>query len=161
MASHRRTEESFDPSVYSTGVSAYGITTDVNAERKSPTVSGYLDYLWGGYEAEDRAATTSPYNFFVDAKGNVVASNTPGGRWVTCAEYAAMTGGKSCEDALVNARNVERGVSDSALDQIIAAISPEPDTTGPRPVPWGKIAAVVGASLLVVVGIQYLPKNEG
>ena len=160
MANHRRTEEAFfSPSVYSEGVSAYGFTTDVRAEQSTPTVTGWLDYLWGGYEAEDRSATTSPYQFYVNAKGDIVPSGSPGGRWVPCEEYAALHGEKSCTDALVNQRNAERAASDATLDQIIGSLAPEPDT-GPKDVPWGKIAAVVGVAALVVIGVQYLPRGD-
>jgi hypothetical protein len=162
MANHRRTEETFAPSVYSTGVAGYGfdITTDVHAEQQDPTIAGWLDWVWGGYEKEDRAATTSPSQYYVDASGNIVPANTPGGRWVGCDEYAKMHGEVSCTDALVTQRNLERAQSDAFFDRLVGDIAPEPDT-GPKKVPWGTVALIVAASALFIIGVQRLPKAEG
>lgn len=160
MANHRRTEETFSPSVYSTGVAGYGfdITTDAHAEQQEPTVAGWLDWLWGGFEKEDRAATTSPYQYYVDAKGSIVAAGTPGGRWVGCAEYAKIHNLRSCTDELVVERNVDRAKDEGLLPQAVDVVAPEPDTQPDKPIPWGTIALVVGVAALFVVGVQYLPK---
>lgn len=164
MANHRRTEEGvFAPSVYSTGVAGYGfdITTDAHAEQQEPTVAGWLDWLWGGYEKEDRNATSSPSQYYVDADGNIVPVGTPGGRWVGCKEYAEMHGLVSCTDALVVQRNIERADSEGLLDRIIGSVAPEPDVKPSKPIPWGTVAIIAGLGLAFVVGVQYLPKPEG
>lgn len=163
MANHRRTEEGvFAPSVYSTGVAGYGfdITTDAHAEQQEPTVAGWLDWLWGGYEKEDRKATTSPYNYFVDEKGNIVPVGTPGGRWVGCAEYAKMHNLQSCTDELVVQRNVERANTEGILESGVDVLAPEPDTKPDKPIPWGTVAIIAGLGLAFVVGVQYLPKGD-
>jgi hypothetical protein len=160
MANHRRTEETFVPSVYSTGVTGYGVATDVRAEQQEPTVSGWLDWLWGGFEKEDRKVTTSPYQYYVDAKGNIVAAGTPGGRWVGCEEYAKIHNLRSCTDDLVVARNIERANAEDVLADVVDVVAPEADTTPDKPVPWGKVALVVGVAAIFVVGVQYLPKAK-
>lgn len=161
MANHRRTEEGvFRPSVYSTGAQGYGIATDVYSEQQEPTVSGWLDWLWGGFEKEDRKATTSPYQYFVDEKGNIVPVGTPGGRWVGCAEYAKMHNLRSCTDELVVERNVERANAEGILESGADVLAPEPDTKPSKPIPWGTVAIVTGLAIAFVVGVQFLPKGD-
>jgi len=141
---------------------SYGIATDVAAEAQSPTVSGWLDYLVGGFEEEDYKATTSGSKVYIDANWKIVPANTPGGRWVDHDEWARHEGMPTVAEKLVEQRNKERVADDSLLAKLVGAVSPEPDTdVGPKNVPWKKLAVVAG--ILGATGIFYvrfiLPKT--
>ena len=135
--------------------SHYGIATNVAAEAQSPTAAGWLDYLWGGFEEEDLAATTSGSKVYINDKWKIVSANTPGGRWVDHDEWARHEGMPTIAEKLVEQRNRERLADDSLLANLVGKVAPEPETdVGPKNIPWKKLAVVAG--VLGVVGVVYV-----
>jgi len=127
MSSHRRfiaadAADGYPP------VRAYGIATDLNAEQDDPTIWGWLDYVWGGYEREDVAATDP-------AIGGTIHGEPIEGM----AEYA------------VQQRNQDRANEDLlpwGLDDTFGLKPTDPSLLPPPPpFPWGKVA--LGAGILV------------
>ena len=127
MSSHRRfvtSEASADyPALAEYGF--FNITTNVADEIKSPTIAGYLDYVWGGFEKEDLRANP-------DAVGGTIDGKPVEGS----AQY------------LIEQRNQDR-LNDDILPGIDDWFKPDdPDLLPKKDIPWGRIALVAG----VVVG---------
>ena len=127
MSSHRRfvtSEASADyPALGEYGF--FDITTNVADEIKSPTIAGYLDYVWGGFEKEDLRATPDTVGGTID--GEPVEGS---------AQY------------LIEQRNQDR-LNDDILPGIDDWFKPDdPDLLPKKDIPWGRIALVAG----VVVG---------
>lgn len=118
MSSHRRFVTSDASGAYPP-VGEYGlfeITTDAAAEQDDPSISGWLDYVWGGYEKEDLAATSE------SACGTINGEPIEG-----CAEY------------LIEQRNQDRMNDDTLPDWDV--LKPDP---GKKDIPWDKIALAAG-----------------
>jgi hypothetical protein len=131
---------------------SYGIATDVAGEAKNPTLKGWADYLWGGYEEEDLAVTGSGQQVYINEKWKIVPADTPGGRWVDLDVWARHEGMPTVAEKLVEQRNRERLADDSLLAQLVGTVSPEPDTdVGPKNIPWKKLAVVTAG-----LGVAYL-----
>lgn len=131
---------------------SYGIATDVAAEAKNPTLKGWADYLWGGFEEEDLKVTGSGQQVYINEKWKIVSADTPGGRWVDHDVWAKHEGMPTVAEKLVEQRNKERLADDSLLAQLVGGVAPEPDTdVGPKNIPWKKLAVVT-----VGMGVAYL-----
>jgi len=136
----------------------YGLTTDVAEEAKSPTVAGYFDYLWGGFEEGDYKATGSGSQVYIDSNWKIVASDTPGGRWVDYDEWARHEGEPTLAEKLVEQRNRERLADDSVLAKLVGMVAPEPKTdVGPKNIPWRRLAVVAGVlGITAALYVYYL-----
>lgn len=131
---------------------SYGIATDVAAEVKNPTIKGWADYLWGGYEEEDLKVTGSGSQVYINDKWKIVSADTPGGRWVDHDVWAKHEGLPTLAEKLVEQRNKDRAADDSLLGQLVGGVAPEPDTDmGPKNIPWKRLAVVA-----VGLGVAYL-----
>lgn len=122
MSSHRRFVTSDASGAYPP-VGEYGffdITTDAAAEQDDPSISGWLDYVWGGYEKEDLAATAET------ACGTVNGEPIEG-----CAEY------------LIEQRNQDR-MNDDTLPDWDFMKPDDPDLLPGKDIPWDKIALAAG-----------------
>lgn len=141
---------------------SYGFATDVAAEAKSPTVKGWLDYLWGGYEEEDLKVTGSGSQVYVNNNWQIVPANTPGGRWVDHDVWARHEGERTIAEALVERRNKERAADTSFLADIVSTVAPEPKPdVGPKNIPWKKLAVVtVGLGVAYIAATRFLPARK-
>lgn len=121
MSSHRRFITSEASATYP-AVAEYGffdITTNVGDEIDDPSILGWLDYVVGGYEKEDLAATPDTVCGVPPTEG--------------CAEY------------LIEQRNQDR-VNDDILPGIDDWFKPDdPDLLPQKDIPWGRIALAAGA----------------
>ena len=123
MSSHRRFIASEAADGYPP-VRAYGfsIETDLNAEQEDPSFTGWLDYVWGGYEQEDVAATNP-------AIGGTINGEPIEGM----PEYA------------VEQRNQDRmndEILPFGLDDFLKP--DDPDLLPQKDIPWGRIALATG-----------------
>lgn len=141
---------------------AYGIATNVAAQSKDPTVSGWLDYLWGGYEEEDLTASGSGSQVYIDANWKIVPASTAGGRWVDHDVWAKHEGLPTIAEKIIEQRNRERAADDSFLASLLKGIVPEPATdVGPKNIPWKKLAVVaVGLGVTYVAVTRFLPARK-
>jgi hypothetical protein len=141
---------------------SYGIATDVAAEAKNPTLKGWADYLWGGFEEEDLAVSGSGSKVYINDKWEIVSADTPGGRWVDHDVWARHEGMPTIAEKLIEQRNKERAADDSFLGKLVGSVAPEPDTdVGPKNVPWKKLAVVtVGLGVVYLAVTRFLPMRK-
>lgn len=118
MSSHRRFVASEASEAYApTGeYGFFSIATNVADEFKSPSVSGWIDYLIGGYEQEDLAATPDT------ACGTIHGEPVEG-----CAQY------------IIEQRNAER-----LRDGPDWFKPDDPNLLPDKDIPWDKIALATG-----------------
>jgi hypothetical protein len=141
---------------------SYGIATDVATEAKNPTLKGWADYLWGGFEEEDLNVSGSGSKVYINDKWEIVSADTPGGRWVDHDVWARHEGMPTIAEKMIEQRNKERAADDSFLGKLVGSVAPEPDTdVGPKNVPWKKLAVVtVGLGVVYLAVIRFLPMRK-